>query len=28
MCGKLGTSRCMIVIYRSRKMKERCEVMV
>jgi hypothetical protein len=28
MCGRLGTSRCMFVIYRSRKKKERCKVTV
>ncbi len=28
MCGRFGTLSCMIIIYRSRKRKERCKVMV
>ncbi len=28
MCGNFGTSNYMIIIYKSRKMKERREIMV
>ncbi len=28
MCERLGTSRCVVVIYRSRKNKERPKIMV
>ncbi len=28
MCGKLGILRCVVVIYKSRKKKERCKITV